>query len=72
LGTKIKISFEKLTLRANKTRALRLIYNYGYTSDLKGKSRRKKTYETLDLFMTSQKPLNNASTTKNNYNLLKQ
>ncbi|GAB1622218.1 site-specific integrase [Agarivorans albus] len=50
----MKISIEKRTLRANKTRALRLIYDYGYISDLKGKNRRKKTYETLDLFVYDQ------------------
>ncbi|MFL0979163.1 site-specific integrase [Vibrio parahaemolyticus] len=49
----MKISIEKRTLRTDGTRSLRLVYDYGYTTNTQGgrQNKRKRSYETLDLYV---------------------
>lgn len=49
----MKISIQKRTLRADGTRSLRLVYDHGYATNTLGgrKNKRKRSYETLDLYV---------------------
>ncbi len=75
LGAKMKISIEKRTLRADGTRSLRLVYDYGYTTNTQGgrQNKRKRSYETLDLYVHDKpKTPTSANTTKSTCYLLRQ
>ncbi|EGQ9303088.1 site-specific integrase [Vibrio vulnificus] len=49
----MKISIQKRTLRADGTRSLRLVYDHGYATNTLGgrQNKRKRSYETLDLYV---------------------
>ncbi|ENM2832092.1 site-specific integrase [Vibrio cholerae] len=47
----MKIFIEKRALKADGTRTLRLIYDYGYTTKSNGSRQRKREHEVLDLFV---------------------
>ncbi|GDY26426.1 transposase [Agarivorans sp. Toyoura001] len=52
----MKISIQKRALRVDDTHSLRLVYDHGYTVKAVGESpnKRKRSYETLDLFVYDQ------------------